>query len=628
MLDHSTASPSTLRRGLHALACLNVLVFGGSQASALPRVQVDPTPGLLLIQGGPPSGEQRAHEDRPAPPAGLHEVLRATRIKLEELTEATALVAADTKRHKEMQALEKDNERLAAELQQARARQTDLEGSRELAEGRIAELTKTIDAARRESTRLDEALATLRGQNEQLDGRLTRADAARLAALGEVRQTQAEMAKKLKTAADEVKQAKAELVSRHEELEINRQKLAEANGAREQIEARVIAMEKRIKRSGAEAERLRTELAGAKEQLKQAAAAAVAAERARQAASHEADRLLSGAEEAHKELIAAGTETARLQIVNAELERQMHSLHMALTSATATARQNLIVMQEKIEALNAALDLAQPEEAEPTQSPQAKPDAVEEEPDATLPQAPSAMAQPPAPGSARSTKPSSVSPTAAKLEGAPLKTANGELEKLIDSLVADSTPATTGTARHNPIMTEELIEEVNAALDVSRPEEVAPTSGPKAKSEAVQEKRDAAASQVPSAIAQSPRPGSVSKIPGDRLAGSATKLAMAVPTGSPLVDPGLTRFQTDLQALNDLELNAAGNDLFSGVESAGGREVSVSATAAWDRLPPVGRESYLESLLDYWVAARGGKGPAAVRIVDSRGQVLVEKSWP
>ena len=579
MPNHSADSPSRLRYGLCALVCLGVLVFGASQASALPRAQLHPMPGLVPIQGGPPSAEQQAHEGQ-VPLADLDDVLRATRAKLEELTEATARVAADTRRHKEMQALEKDNERLAVQLGEARARQTNLEGSRELAEARIAELTKAIDAARRESSRLDQALVTLRGQNKRLDERLTRADAARLAALDEVRQTQAEMAKKLETAADEVKQAKAELTSGREELEINHRKLAEANGAREQIEARVIAMEKRVKRSGAAAERLRTELAAAKEQLAQAAAAAVEAERARQAAGHEADRLRREAEQGRSELIAARTESARLQIANADLERQMDSLQRDLRSATDIARQNLIVMQEKIEELNAALDLAQSERAEPTQSPQAKPDAVEPEPDGTPPQAPSAMAQPPAPEQARAAKPSSASPAAASIEGAAVKAANGELEKLIDALVADPTPAT------------------GAAL------------------------------QAPSGIMQSPVPGSVTNIGAERAAGGATKLAMAEPSASPAADSGLARFNADLQALNQLELNAAGSDLFSGAESANGREVRVSTTAAWDSLPPVGQEGYLESLLGSWVAARGGKGPAVVQIVDSSGQVLVEKSWP
>jgi hypothetical protein len=575
MLNRITAPPSTLPLGLCALVCLMVLVSGGSQAMALLRGEAGPTPGFLLIQNGPPSAEQQAHEDRQALFADFEEVLRGTRVKFEELTEAMA---------------------------------------------RVVELTKTIEAARRESTRLDQALVTLRGQNERLDERLTRADAARLAALDEVKQTRAEMASKLRAAADEVKQAKAELVNRRAELEIEHQKLAEANGAREQIEARVIAMEKRIKRSDAAADRLRKELADANAQLAQAAAAAVGSERAREEASHEADRLRSEAEQAREELVAARTEAARLQIANVELERQRDSLQRALSSATDMARQNLIVMREKIEELKAALGLAQPEEGEPVQSPQAKPDAVERGPDANLPQAPSAMAPLPAPKPTPTTAPASVSPTAGRIEQAPVKTANPELEKLIDSLIADSA---TGTTRSEPIMTEGPMPEVHAALPVSPSEEVAPTGGPKAEPESVQEKRDATASQAPSRTAQPP----AVKVRANGPAGSATGLSMAGPTKSPLAESGIELFNANLQLLNELELSAGGSDLFSGVESAKGSEVRVGTTAAWDKLPSVGQEAYIKTLLNYWVSARGGKGPAVVQLVNSSGQVLVEKSW-
>ena len=82
------------------------------------------------------------------------------------------------------------------------------------------------------------------------------------------------------------------------------------------------------------------------------------------------------------------------------------------------------------------------------------------------------------------------------------------LEKLIDSLVADSTSA-SGTARSDPIMTEGPMPEANAVLAVSRSEEVAPTRGREAG--AVQEKREAAASQAPPSTAQAPALGPVSK---------------------------------------------------------------------------------------------------------------------
>jgi hypothetical protein len=142
--------------------------------------------------------------------------------------------------------------------------------------------------------------------------------------------------------------------------------------------------------------------------------------------------------------------------------------------------------------------------------------------------------------------------------------------------------------------------------------------------EAVEQKPDAA----PSATAPSTEPALIGEISAKTLAAGGGR-STAGPTAPSPIEADLTRFHASLQALNELELSAAGSDLFSGVESADGREVRVSTTAAWDSLPPIGRESYLESLLGYWVEARAGKqGPAVVQIVDSRGQVLLQKSWP
>ena len=101
---------------------------------------------------------------------------------------------------------------------------------------------------------------------------------------------------------------------------------------------------------------------------------------------------------------------------------------------------------------------------------------------------------------------------------------------------------------------------------------------------------------------------------------------MAGPTEPPLAESGIELFSANLQLLNELELNAGGTDLFSGIEAAEGSEVRVSTTPAWDKLPSVGQDAYIKTLLNYWVSARGGKGPAVVRLVNSSGQVLVEKS--
>jgi hypothetical protein len=54
--------------------------------------------------------------------------------------------------------------------------------------------------------------------------------------------------------------------------------------------------------------------------------------------------------------------------------------------------------------------------------------------------------------------------------------------------------------------------------------------------------------------------------------------------------------------------------------------VHVSATSAWQSIPPAGQRSYLNSLFDLWSVAQDKSGPAVVRIVDSSGRVLLEKS--
>jgi hypothetical protein len=104
---------------------------------------------------------------------------------------------------------------------------------------------------------------------------------------------------------------------------------------------------------------------------------------------------------------------------------------------------------------------------------------------------------------------------------------------------------------------------------------------------------------------------------------------MAEPSAAPAeADSRLVGFNASIEALNELELSTEGVDLFSGIASVDGRTVHVGATAAWNTLPTVGKQSYLDALLDYWVAAQGGQGPAVVRIVDPSGRVLVEKSAP
>ena len=469
MLDR-TLSPSSICRRLRALAYLGVVGLGASQAGTLPPVQADPASTPAPAEGAPPGSEPPSAEDQQAPLADLNEVLEATRAKLEELNEAAGIVATSTKLREEAQALEEDNQRLTTELTRALNRHSELQGASELADARIAELTEAVETARQESARLDEALARLRRQNAQLNQSVERAHAAREAAVARADRTQVEMTEKLEAATDAAARTKAEL-------------------------------------------------AAAKDQLGQAAGAAVEAERARQSATSEADALRGEAARAHEELTAAKTEIDRLRTANAGLEQQIAALHMESRSATETARQNLIVMAEKIAALNAALESVRSDEATPPVSPRAEPDPAADEP-------------------------------------------------------AAATPTTS------------------------------PPPGP-------------------------PAPEPADDIDASRPVDGVTNVAIVAPSPAPAAgDVSLARFHADIEALNDLELSTAGADLFSGIESVSGGEVQIGTTAAWHSLPPIGQQSYVDSLLDYWVAARGGEGPAVVRIVDRSGRVLVEKSTP
>ena len=342
---------SDLGRRLLAFACPIVLGLGASPLGALPPVQAASASGVRLVEGGTAGSAPPAAQDQQAPLADLNEVLEVTRAKLED--EAEKIAAISAKLRAEVQALKAENQRMAGELAQTSTRQAELQSASELAGARIAELTKALEAARRELARLDEALAGSRRQNTQLSQSVDREHTAREAAVAKAERTQAETAKKLEAATDAAARSTAGL-------------------------------------------------AAAQEQLGRVTGAAVEAEQGRQAARSEADALRGDAARARQEVTAARTETDRLKTANAELEQEIASLQMNLRSATETARQNLVIMAEKIAALHAALEPAPAGKVTPPVSPQAQPDAGVNEP-ATASPTPTPTLKPTAPEPASNT---------------------------------------------------------------------------------------------------------------------------------------------------------------------------------------------------------------------------------
>jgi SH3 domain-containing protein len=101
------------------------------------------------------------------------------------------------------------------------------------------------------------------------------------------------------------------------------------------------------------------------------------------------------------------------------------------------------------------------------------------------------------------------------------------------------------------------------------------------------------------------------------------------PAAGPDRDVGeLARFRETVSYLNERAMAIGGTDLFAEVKPGPEGAMQVVATDAWSSLPPAGRQSYANTLLDRWAAAKVSAGPAILQIVDPSGEVVMEKTEP
>ena len=182
-----------------------------------------------------------------------------------------------------------------------------------------------------------------------------------------------------------------------------------------------------------------------------------------------------------------------------------------------------------------------------------------------------------------------------------------------------------------------------------RTADAGPTATPPATSRAAAQpspKPALPAVQIPPPADLAPAPGDVVAVVSDGARPSATVAARSQPATAttrapkpaaiePAAPPAagdehaeLARFRQSVEYLNSRALAVAGVDLFGDVKEAGGGVVQVAATDAWSTLPPAGQQSYANTLLDRWAAARGAGGPASVQIVAPDGKVLLERTRP
>jgi SH3-like domain-containing protein len=175
------------------------------------------------------------------------------------------------------------------------------------------------------------------------------------------------------------------------------------------------------------------------------------------------------------------------------------------------------------------------------------------------------------------------------------------------------------------------------ATAVSMPEPEPPASTPEAPvpaepaAEASAPAATAPAAPAPAAPAEraaaAPAPTG-SAAAGDTGTAATPRAAPATTSAAVAVGDSfaLQRFQTTVDYLNDRAVAAAGIDLFEGIESGGAGDVRVNVTDAWALMPPSGRQSYLNTLFDRWVAATGTSGGQSLQIVAPDGKVVDERT--
>jgi outer membrane protein OmpA-like peptidoglycan-associated protein/predicted nuclease with TOPRIM domain len=244
-------------------------------AMPIPAARVELSGPTLIQQSPGPSTEAQQPAGTPPPPSAdesppdsfieLHEALTAARQRLGDLSKVTKAVAATGQLQRELAALRQDNEQLRAEIDAVRAERGDLETATQAAEAHAAELTRAAEDATAKVREKDEELAALRTESEQ---RIAAADAARAEAearLGEMRD-------RLQRAEQEKARIGADLAQVEGELASTKEQATAAGQEQAQLDRRVAALED-------ERDDLRTRLAEVTAQLEPGEAAKTRLER-------------------------------------------------------------------------------------------------------------------------------------------------------------------------------------------------------------------------------------------------------------------------------------------------------------------------------------------------------------
>jgi chemotaxis protein MotB len=267
-------------------------------------------PGPILIQQSPgpqgkvqqPGGTPRASaagEGEPDSFIELHESLTAAEERLKGLSRVAKALAATKQLQQELAALQEENQALRAELYAVQTERGELETAKQAAEAHAAELTETVQQATAKARDTDQELVAVRSQSEQ---RIAAADSARTEAEARL----SEMRDSLRRTEQEKERVGADLARVQAELATAKKEVAAARQEHAQIGQRAAALEE-------ERDDLRTRLGDTTERLRWSEA------------------------------------------VEAHLQSEVIELSKAAATAADAARQNRIAVENRMKELNEAL---------------------------------------------------------------------------------------------------------------------------------------------------------------------------------------------------------------------------------------------------------------------------------
>jgi outer membrane protein OmpA-like peptidoglycan-associated protein len=222
---------------------------------------------------------------------------------------------------------------------------------------RIADLATASHEAAVEATRARQELADLNRRNRELTKSLAETRAELASAKAQIEEAEAATGSRIKDLIQASEQSDAEVVQLRDRLVATEQRTGKLVRAQVNTSARLAELRPSLEAERQEAARLSDQLTTAQAELAKAGEARAAAEQERDAARVQAEFL---AGRLRAELAATNGKLKQEMAKNGELEAEIASLRAAAAAAADAAQENMLAVESRIEALDAALRGAVP----------------------------------------------------------------------------------------------------------------------------------------------------------------------------------------------------------------------------------------------------------------------------